>query len=193
MLLSGFGLFLRCFSCNSTGTSHTNPSRCPWKKDRNFRKLLETAKMDKSLHVSTFNSTKHIKVTLFAKQTSPVSLDTLSNSLFLHFHLHFLQQVHHLTQKLHWDATDRVRSKFPAFRIGLAPLARARGTSMSRHNTAMPTSESLLPAFTTYILYGALCTHTFWDFKQSCTQRTHDIPNQKAFVKNLLFSPHQNR
>lgn len=101
------------------------------------------------------------------------------------------------SHKLRWDGTDRVRSKFPAFRIGLAPLARARGTSMSRHNTAMPTSESLLPAFTTYltyILYGALCTHTFWDFKQTLQFGLHiDIPNQKAFVKNLLYSPHQNR
>lgn len=119
VLLSGFGLFLRCFSCNSTGTSHTNPSRCPWKKERNFRKLLETAKMDKSLHVSTFNSTKHIKVTLFAKQASPVSLDTLSNSLFLHFHLHFLQQVHHLTQaSLGWNWSSSVQIPCLSNRIG---------------------------------------------------------------------------
>ena len=80
---------------------------------------------------------------------------------------------------------DRVRSKFPAFRIGLAPLARARGTSMSRHNTAMPTSESLM-------VHCAL--KIFWDFKQTLQFGLHiDIPNQKAFVKNLLYSPHQNR
>lgn len=116
VLLSDFGLFLRCFFCNSTGTSHTNPSRCPWNKDK---KLLETAKMDKSLHVWTFNSTKHIKVTLFAKQASPVSLDTLSNSLFLHFHLHFLQQVHHLTQaSLGWNWSSSVQIPCLSNRIG---------------------------------------------------------------------------
>ena len=123
------------FFCNSTGTSHTNPSRCPWIKKA---RKLETAKIRTNRCMSQNSVAQSM-----SQHSTSLSLDMLSNSLFLHFHLHFLQQVHHLT-RFNWGWNwGRVRSKFPAFRIGLAPLARARGTSMSRHNTAMPTSESL--------------------------------------------------
>ena len=51
----------------------------------------------------------------------------------------------------------------------------------------------LLPLLPTFCMVRC-ALKIFWDFKQTLQFGLHiDIPNQNAFVKNLLFSPHQNR
>ena len=153
VLLSGFGLFLRCFSCNSTGTSHTNPSRV-LSQDGQIVACLDI-QQHKAYQSHPFCKTGKSSITWHAEQLplSPLSSSFSAAGSPPHTGFIGMELIEFGPNSLPFE------SDWPHWQ-------EPEGPAWAAITRPCQPQKSLLPAFTTfttYILYGALCTQNFFE------------------------------